>query len=198
MYSLLYIIFILYIHVTYVIHVYICGIISCAQSLSHIQLFCDPMNCSLPGSSVNGISQARILEWVASPFSRGSPHPRNWTQADSSPSELWEKPLKAPETNTVWHYLYVDMLSHVQLFATPKMVAHQAPLSTGFPRLEHWSGLPFPSPGDLPDPGLNLHLFCRQADSWPLCHLGSPKIEYQSQFTSLLRDVISPVSATQS
>ena len=38
----------------------ICSIISCAQSLSHIQLFCDPMNCSPPGSSVHGISQARI------------------------------------------------------------------------------------------------------------------------------------------
>ena len=39
-------------------------------------------------------------------------------------------------------------------FATPWTVAHQAPLSTGFPRQEYWSGLPFPSPGDLPDPGI--------------------------------------------
>ena len=38
-------------------------------------------------------------------------------------------------------------------FATPQMVAHQAPLSMGFPRQENWSGLPFPSPGYLPDPG---------------------------------------------
>ena len=36
---------------------------------------------------------------------------------------------------------------------TPQSVAHQAPLSVGFPKQEHWSGLPFPSPGDLPDPG---------------------------------------------
>ena len=41
---------------------------------------CDSMNCSLPGSSVHGILQARILEWVAIPFSRGSSWPRNWTQ----------------------------------------------------------------------------------------------------------------------
>ena len=41
---------------------------------------CDPMDCSLPGSSVHGILQARILEWVAMPFSRGSSWPRNWTQ----------------------------------------------------------------------------------------------------------------------
>ena len=38
-------------------------------------------------------------------------------------------------------------------FVTPQTVAHQAPLSMGFSRQEYWSGLPFPSPGDLPDPG---------------------------------------------
>ena len=41
-----------------------------------------------------------------------------------------------------------------QLFVTPWTVAHQSPLSLGFPRQEYWSGLPFPSPGDLPDPGI--------------------------------------------
>ena len=39
-------------------------------------------------------------------------------------------------------------------FETPWTVAHQAPLSMGFSRQEYWSGLPFPSPGDLPDPGI--------------------------------------------
>ena len=46
------------------------------------------------------------------------------------------------------------MLSRVQLFATPWTVAPQAPLSMGFPRQEYWSGLPFPSPGGVPDLGL--------------------------------------------
>ena len=46
------------------------------------------------------------------------------------------------------------MLSHVQLSATPWRLACQAPLSMGFSRQEYWSGLPFPSPGDLPDPGI--------------------------------------------
>ena len=46
----------------------------------------------------------------------------------------------------------VYMLSRVRLFATSWSVAHQAPLAMGFSRHEHWSGLPFPSPGDLPDP----------------------------------------------
>ena len=48
----------------------------------------------------------------------------------------------------------VCVLSRVQLFATPWTVAHQAPLSMEFPRQEYWSGLPFPSPGDLPNPGI--------------------------------------------
>ena len=43
------------------------------------------------------------------------------------------------------------LLSSVRLFATPRTAAHQAPLSMGFSRQEYWSGLPFPSPGDLPD-----------------------------------------------
>ena len=45
-------------------------------------------------------------------------------------------------------------LSHVQLIVTPWTVACQAPLSMEFFRQEYWSGLPFPSPGDLPDPGI--------------------------------------------
>ena len=48
----------------------------------------------------------------------------------------------------------VKSLSHVRLFATPWTVAHQAPPSMVFSRQEYWSGLLFPSPGDLPDPGI--------------------------------------------
>ena len=46
------------------------------------------------------------------------------------------------------------LLSRVRLFATPCIVPHQVPRSMGFSRHEYWSGLPFPSPGDLPDPGI--------------------------------------------
>ena len=46
------------------------------------------------------------------------------------------------------------VLSRVRLFMTPGTVAHQAFLSMGFSRQEYWSGLPFPSPGDLPNPGI--------------------------------------------
>ena len=48
----------------------------------------------------------------------------------------------------------VCVLSHVQFFATPWIVAYQAPLSMRFSRQEYWSGLSFPSPGVLPDPGI--------------------------------------------
>ena len=53
----------------------------------------------------------------------------------------------------LWEVL-VKSLSHVQHFATLWTVAYQAPPSMGFSRQEYWSGLPFPSPGDLPDPGI--------------------------------------------
>ena len=57
--------------------------------------------------------------------------------------------------NNSYRGLYcAQSLSHVWLFVTPWTVAHQAPLSMGFPRQEEWSGLPFPSPGDLPNPGM--------------------------------------------
>ena len=52
--------------------------------------------------------------------------------------------------------LFNKSLSHVQLFATPWTVACQAPPSTGFPRQENWSGLPFPPLGDLPYPVIAL------------------------------------------
>ena len=49
-----------------------------AKSLQSCPTLCDPMDCSLPGFSVHGILQARILQWVAIPFSRGSSWPRDW------------------------------------------------------------------------------------------------------------------------
>ena len=59
----------------------------------------------------------------------------------------------------------MKLLSHVRLFVTPWTVAQQAPLSMGFSRQEYWSGLPFPSPGDLPDPGIEPRSPALQADA---------------------------------
>ena len=52
------------------------------------------------------------------------------------------------------HVYMLSCFSRVRLFASPWTAAHQAHLSMGFSRQEYWSGLPFPPPGDLPDPGI--------------------------------------------
>ena len=59
----------------------------------------------------------------------------------------------------------VKSLSRVRLFATLWTIAHQAPPSMGFSRQEYWSGLPFPSPGDLPDPGIEPKSPALRADN---------------------------------
>ena len=56
---------------------------------------------------------------------------------------------------------------NVRLFATPWTIAHQAPLSMGLSRQEYWSGLPFPSPGDLSNPGIKTRSPALQANSLP-------------------------------
>ena len=91
----------------------------------------------------------------------------NW----SAPSSLlW---------NHVNAYACGPSFSHVQLSVTPWTVACQAPLSMGFSRQEYWSGLPLPSPPNLPDPGIELspltpHLLQCQAYSLPPCHFHAP------------------------
>ena len=62
----------------------------------------------------------------------------------------------------------VKSLSRVRLFATPWTVAYEAPPSMGFSRQEYWSGLPFPSPGDLPDAGIEPRSPALEADSLTL------------------------------
>ena len=71
------------------------------------------------------------------------------------------------------------MQSHfscVGLFAAPWTVTLQAPLSIGFSRQEYWSGLLCPSPGDIPDPGIEPVSPALQVDSLPLSPQGSPRL----------------------
>ena len=80
------------------------------------------------------------------------------------------------------HYCYCFTCSFVSdSFLTPWFIACQAPLFMGFPRQEYWSGLPFPSPGDLLNPGIKAW----QADSLPLSHQGSPETKHATVFISL-------------
>ena len=75
-----------------------------------------------------------------------------------------------------WPKVKVKSLSRVQLFATLWTVAYQAPLSLGFSRQEYWSGLPFPSPGDLPDLGIEPGFPALQADALTAEPPGKPRI----------------------
>ena len=186
----------------------------------------------LPGSSVHGILQAIVLEWIAISFSKGSSQPRDWTwvscivdrrfpiwatrevkqylQLGTLPSQLlldwnvsaslqghslhlcpsdFQPFLLSPgspcgiSSLSSSHSLFLSLsysiyfssfwtipvskcvlshFSHVQLFAILWTVAHQTPLSMGFSRQEYWSGLPFPTPGDLPNPRIKpvSHVSC--------------------------------------
>ena len=76
----------------------------------------------------------------------------------------------------------VKLLSPVQLFATPWTVAYQALLSMGFSRQEYWSRLPFPSPGDFPDPGIQPGSPTLEADALTSEPPGKPKYSFEPLF----------------
>ena len=84
--------------------------------------------------------------------------------------------LKVGKIIHLIYHLLVLIHSPDRLFVTPRIVAHQAPRSMGFPRQEYWSGLPFPSPVDLPDPEIKPVSPASQVDSLLLSHGGSPPI----------------------
>ena len=105
-----------------------------------------------PARLLCGILQARILEWVAMPSSRVSSQPRSSVlQVASLQSEPPGKPIYPFKTSyfssvpTIAQF-QLSRFSRFRLCATPQTAAHQAPPSLGFSMLEHWSGLPLPSP----------------------------------------------------
>ena len=118
---------------------------------------CDPMDYTVPG-----ILQARILEWVAFPFSRGSSQPRDWTWVSCFAGGFftsWATREAQEEGKWKWSCFW--------LFATPQTVVYQASPSKGFSRQEYRSGLPFPSPVDLPYPGIEPAPPALRADALP-------------------------------
>ena len=112
--------------------------VAAAKSLQLCPTLCDPIDGSLPVSPVPGILQARTLEWVAISF-----------------SNAWKWKVKVKSLGRVW------------LFATSWTVAYQAPQSMGFSRHEYWSGLPFPSSGDLSNPGIEPRSPALRVDPLP-------------------------------
>ena len=87
--------------------------------------------------------------------------------------------VRSLDKDVVAHKLKVKVksLSHIRLFATPWIVAYQASPSMGFSRQKYQSGLPFPSPGYLPGPGIKPRSPSLQADSLPSVPLGNPYFE---------------------
>ena len=94
---------------------------------------CNPMDCSLPASSIHRIFQARVLKWVAISFSRGSSRSRDWTWVSCIAGRFYH--LEPPEK--ALKKVKVRLLSRVQLFVTPWTVAYQPPPSMGFSRQEY-------------------------------------------------------------
>ena len=155
-----------------------------------VPTLCNPLDCSLPGSSIRGTFPGKILEWVAICSSRGSSRPGIELMSSGCPAlagrffttgPLGKPPSALDGAMSVqvswWDLCLYKKKKTVELclcfsvsgslylicysvscsvvsnsFVTLWTVAHQAPLSMEFSRQESWSGLPFPSPGDLPDP----------------------------------------------
>ena len=104
------------------------------------------------------LSRHQILSWVLSwSFESESGH-LPWNQGRSVNTY-------GPLNFMCSWWTEVKLLSRVQLFAIPWTVANGAPPSMGFSRQEYWSGLPFPSPGELPDPGIEPGSPALQADA---------------------------------
>ena len=110
----------------------------------------DPMDCSFPGSSVRGIFQTRVLKWGATAFS----------------------------VKLVYSYLNYQNQTKSTKIGNYMDCSPPGPLSMEFSRQEYWSGLPFPSPGDLPDPGIELGSPEFQGDSLPSEPPGKSTNEY--------------------
>ena len=85
----------------------------------------------------------------------------------------------------------VCVLGHIQLFATPWTVARQVPLSMGFSRQEYWTGLPFPTPGDLPHPGIEPASPALAGRFSITALLGKPG--YQAEVTALKKTLLDKI-----
>ena len=122
-----------------------------AKSIQLCPTLCDPMDYSSPGSSVHGILQAKILEWVAMPSSRGSSQPRDWTHASCGSyvagRSFTAEPLGKPRVGST---TYVNIRRFTWSFPRASKVS--------FLLLWNVAAIGFPSPAGLQIS--RLHLFC--------------------------------------
>ena len=107
-------------------------------------------------------------KWQPTPaFLPGEFHGQRSLAGRGAPGRREKWPSTICELCIHIQYVIVLVTQSVQPFATPWTVAHHAPLCLGSSRREYWSGLPFPSPGDLPNPGIKPRSPALQADSLP-------------------------------
>ena len=136
---------------------------------------CNSMDCSPPGSSVHTSFQTRILEWVAICYSGGSSQPRNQTHVFCVSCIGRQIPYYC----ATW-YISNESSGILAIF---KVMIQKFGGEMGekgcrmeFYRPEYWSGQPFPSPEDFPNPGIEPRSPALQADSLPAGHKESPGI----------------------
>ena len=154
----------------------------------------NPVDCSLPGFSVHGILQARILEWVTISLSRGSSRPRDRTQVSRIGGRrfnLWAT-REAPNYKFIllqmiiskwncWvavgcvyvclHAAYAKLLQSCLILCDPMDCSPPGSSVPGILQAGYWSGLPFPPPGDLLDLGIEpTSLMSSSTGRWVLYH----------------------------
>ena len=134
------------------------------NSLSRVQLFVTPWTVAHQAPLSMGFSRQEY--WSGLPFLSPGDLPNPGIKPRSPALQVYTL-TSEPPGKLFKHVQFssVQSLSHVWLFANPWTVAHQVPLSMGFSKQEYWSGLPFPSPGNLPDPGIKLMFLLSPASS---------------------------------
>ena len=125
------------------------------------------MDCSLPGSSVHGILQARILEWIVMPSSRRSSQSRDQTQVSCIAGRFFTHCAmrEAPYICSIYN-TYKGGAREWRGWGSVQF-SHSVMSDSLRSSPEYWSGYPFPSPGHLPNPGIEPRSLALQADSLP-------------------------------
>ena len=142
------------------------------KSLSRVRFFATPWTVAYPAPPSMGFSRQKCCSGLPFPSPEDLPDPGIEPGSPAMARRFF--------TTIATQKVKVKSFSRVRLFATPWTVAYQAPLSMDFSGQEYWNGLPFPSPRDLPDPGIEPRSPTLQADALPSEPPGKP----QNQMTN--------------